>query len=94
DLEYQINYQIQVRDSSFLRADDYDRLTSETDRVRRMFYEQWYHLGKRTLLDVLTAENDHFNNQLSAINNRYDGYISNINVIASPSMLLSWMKMS
>ena len=94
DLEYQINYQIQVRDSSFLRADDYDRLTSETDRVRRMFYEQWYHLGKRTLLDVLTAENDHFNNQLSAINNRYDGYISNINVIASASMLLSWMKMS
>ena len=45
DLEYQINYQIQVRDSSFLRADDYDRLTSETDRVRRMFYEQWYHLA-------------------------------------------------
>ncbi|MFK0372181.1 TolC family protein [Enterobacter sichuanensis] len=94
DLEYQINYQIQVRDSSFLRADDYDRLSGETDRVRRMFYEQWYHLGKRTLLDVLTAENDHFNNQLSAINNRYDGYISNINVIASASMLLSWMKMS
>ncbi|WP_054181216.1 TolC family protein, partial [Trabulsiella odontotermitis] len=83
DLEYQINNQIQIRDSSFLRADDYDRLSAETDRVRQMFYEQWYHLGKRTLLDVLTAENDHFNNQLSAINNRYDGYISNINVISS-----------
>jgi len=94
DLEYQINYQVQVRDSSFLRADDYDRLSGETDRVRRMFYEQWYHLGKRTLLDVLTAENDHFNNQLSAINNRYDGYISNINVIASASMLLSWMRIA
>ncbi|MGK3227027.1 TolC family protein [Enterobacter soli] len=94
DLEYQINYQVQVRDSSFLRADDYERLSGETDRVRRMFYEQWYHLGKRTLLDVLTAENDHFNNQLSAINNRYDGYISNINVIASASMLLSWMRIA
>lgn len=91
DLEYQINNQIQVRDSSFLRADDYDRLTSETDRVRHMFYDQWYHLGKRTLLDVLTAENDHFNNQLSAINNRYDGYISNINVISSAAMLLNWV---
>lgn len=45
--------------------------------------------GKRTLLDVLTAENDHFNNQLSAINNRYDGYISNVNVIASAAMMLS-----
>lgn len=91
DLEYQINNQIQVRDSSFLRADDYDRLSSETDRVRHMFYDQWYHLGKRTLLDVLTAENDHFNNQLSAINNRYDGYISNINVISSAAMLLNWV---
>lgn len=91
DLEYQINNQVQIRDSSFRRADDYDRLSTETDRVRQMFYDQWYHLGKRTLLDVLTAENDHFNNQLSAINNRYDGYISNINVISSASMLLSWV---
>jgi adhesin transport system outer membrane protein len=91
DLEYQINNQVQIRDSSFRRADDYDQLSRETDRVRQMFYDQWYHLGKRTLLDVLTAENDHFNNQLSAINNRYDGYISNINVIASASMLLSWV---
>ncbi len=91
DLEYQINSMIQTRDSSFMRADDFDRLSVETDRVRQMFYDQWYNLGKRTLLDVLTAENDHFNNQLSAINNRYDGYISNINVIASAAMLLSWV---
>jgi adhesin transport system outer membrane protein len=91
DLEYQINSMIQTRDSSFMRADDFDRLSVETDRVRKMFYDQWYNLGKRTLLDVLTAENDHFNNQLSAINNRYDGYISNINVIASAAMLLSWV---
>lgn len=94
DLEYQINYQVQVRDSSFLRADDYERLSGETNRVRQMFYQQWYHLGKRTLLDVLTAENDHFNNQLSAINNRYDGYISNVNVIASAAMMLTWMRIA
>lgn len=91
DLEYQINNMIQTRDSSFMRADDFGRLSTETDRVRKMFYDQWYNLGKRTLLDVLTAENDHFNNQLSAINNRYDAYISNINVIASAAMLLHWV---
>ncbi|MEX2944074.1 TolC family protein [Serratia fonticola] len=91
DLEYQINNMIQTRDSSFMRADDFGRLSTETDRVRKMFYDQWYNLGKRTLLDVLTAENDHFNNQLSAINNRYDAYISNINVIASAAMLLNWV---
>lgn len=91
DLEYQINNLVQTRDSSFMRAEDFDRLSVETDRVRQMFYDQWYNLGKRTLLDVLTAENDHFNNQLSAINNRYDGYIANINVIASAAMLLNWV---
>ncbi|WP_337262838.1 MULTISPECIES: TolC family protein [unclassified Serratia (in: enterobacteria)] len=91
DLEYQINNLVQTRDSSFMRAEDFDRLSVETDRVRQMFYDQWYNLGKRTLLDVLTAENDHFNNQLSAINNRYDGYIANINVIASAAMLLNWI---
>jgi adhesin transport system outer membrane protein len=92
DLEYQINNLVQTRDSSFMRADDFERLSAETDRVRQMFYDQWYNLGTRTLLDVLTAENDHFNNQLSAINNRYDGYISNVNVIASAAMLLSWIE--
>ncbi|WP_431225839.1 TolC family protein [Serratia sp. L9] len=91
DLEYQINNMIQTRDSSFMRAEDFDRLSVETNRVRQMFYDQWYNLGKRTLLDVLIAENDHYNNQLSAINNRYDGYISNINVITSAAMLLSWV---
>ncbi|WP_337264144.1 MULTISPECIES: TolC family protein [unclassified Serratia (in: enterobacteria)] len=91
DLEYQINSMIQTRDSSFTRANDFDRLSVETERVKEMFYEQWYNLGTRTLLDVLTAENDHFNNLLSAINNRYDGYISNINVISSAAMLLKWV---
>ena len=91
DLEYQINNMVQTRNSSFMRADDFERLSYETDRVRKMFYDQWYNLGKRTLLDVLTAENDHFNNQLSAINNRYDGYVSNINIIASAAMLLNWV---
>ncbi|PVZ86252.1 transporter [Serratia sp. S1B] len=92
DLEYQINNLVQTRDSAFIRAQDFDRLSIETDQVRQMFYDQWYHLGKRTLLDVLTAENDHFNNQLSAINNRYDSYVANINVVASAAMLLSWLE--
>jgi len=91
DLEYQINNMVQTRDSSFIRADDFDRLSVETARVSQMFYDQWYNLGQRTLLDVLTAENDHYNNQLSAINNRYDGYMSNMSIMASAAMLLNWL---
>ncbi|MBK5143709.1 TolC family protein [Budviciaceae bacterium BWR-B9] len=93
ELKYKIRSMIQVRDSAFERAKEYQALSSETDRVRTMFYEQWYYLGKRSLLDVLTAENDHFNNQISAINNEFDGYTANINIMAESAMLLGWLNM-
>ncbi|MBK5143702.1 TolC family protein [Budviciaceae bacterium BWR-B9] len=93
ELKYKIRSMIQVRDSAFERAKEYQALSSETDRVRTMFYEQWYYLGKRSLLDVLTAENDHFNNQISAINNEFDGYTANINIMAESAMLLGWLGM-
>lgn len=91
ELEYQVRNMIETRDSSLKRAEDYDRLSAETDKVRHMFYDQWYHLGTRTLLDVLTAETDHFNNQISAINNRYDGYVSNVSIMYNASILLNWL---
>lgn len=91
DLEYQLRNLIQERSASQSHARDYDRLTVETDRVRKMFYDQWYHLGKRTLLDVLTAENDYFNNQIAALNTRYDAYEANANLLATSAMTLPWL---
>lgn len=91
ELEYQIRNMVETRDSSLMRAESYTQLSAETDRVRDMFYRQWYHLGTRTLLDVLSAESDHFNNQISAINNRYDGYNSNVAVMYNAAILLNWL---
>ncbi len=91
ELEYQIRNMVETRDSSLMRAESYVQLSAETDRVRDMFYRQWYHLGTRTLLDVLSAESDHFNNQISAINNRYDGYNSNVAVMFNAATLLNWL---
>ncbi|AWH88923.1 TolC family protein [Limnobaculum parvum] len=93
ELKYKIRSMIQTRDSSFERAKEYRNLSADTDRVRTMFYEQWYYLGKRSLLDVLTAENEHFNNQISAINNQYDGYTANISIMSESAMLLNWLGM-
>ncbi|MDR0807337.1 MAG: TolC family protein [Enterobacteriaceae bacterium] len=94
ELKYKIRSMIQTRDSAFTRAKDYRELSAETDRVRTMFYEQWYYLGKRSLLDVLTAENDHFNNQVSAINNQYDAYSANVGIMAESAILLPWLGMA
>lgn len=90
ELENQIrNYSYQ-RDSSMQRAAEYSRLSAENNQVRDMFYQQWYYLGKRPLLDVLTAETSYFTNQISEIQTRYDGYIAGANLVTQASKVLSW----
>lgn len=91
ELSYQINNGVAERDASLTRARGYVQLSAQTDRVRDMFYRQWYNLGSRTLLDVLTAESDYFSNRLSAINHFYDGYVSNVSVMYSAGLLLRWL---
>ena len=56
--EYLIRNLVEQRDLSASRVDDYKSLLVESDRVRKMFYDQWYHLGKRTLLKVTLSEGD------------------------------------
>ncbi|MEN3802942.1 TolC family protein [Aeromonas veronii] len=94
DVEYQIKSQLQIRDASLQQSENYEALSAETDKVRRMFFGQWYHLGKRTLLDVLTAESEHYNNQISAVNNRYDSFAANNKVVFSSSLLLPMLGLS
>ncbi|MNR42354.1 hypothetical protein D3C85_1608610 [compost metagenome] len=75
----------------FERADLYRGLSVESNRVREAFYEQWYHLGRRTLLDVLISESDHYNNQVSEIVNRFDGYSAIVRQYASSGTLIRWL---
>ncbi|WP_336769049.1 TolC family protein [Pantoea endophytica] len=88
DMQHQINDLVQTRDSSRLQAKNYQALAAESEKVSKIFFDQWLKLGKRTLLDVLTAENDHFNHQLTAVNQQYDGEIANVKLMASTAVLL------
>jgi adhesin transport system outer membrane protein len=74
------------------RADAYRDLTDETERVRKAFFEQWYHLGKRTLLDVLTAESDYYGNQVSEVTSRFDGYNAVFREQSGAGKLVSWLR--
>ena len=80
DLEYRLRTSAQQRDAALSRAEEYTPLIKDSDRVRKIFFEQWYHLGKRTLLDVLIAENDHYNNQIAQVNSRYDGEAADLRI--------------
>ena len=92
DLEYYIRNASHDARTLLERAELYRDLTAETDQIRKAFYEQWYHLGKRTLLDVLSAESDHFSNQVSEISSRFDGYQAIFRQYASAGSLLQWLR--
>lgn len=92
DLEYRIRTADHDARTLLERAELYRDLTVESERIRVAFYEQWYHLGKRTLLDVLTAENDHYGNQVSEVTNRFDGYQAIFRQYAGAGALASWLR--
>ncbi|QXQ20670.1 TolC family protein [Pseudomonas tolaasii] len=94
DLRQEILRLVQSRANAVQLATEYQQLSLETDRVRKMFYDQWYHLGKRTLLDVLVAENEHFNSQLQTISNISDSLIADLSILSSSAQLLSFLSLN
>lgn len=92
DLEYGIRAADQDAHTMLSRADQYAQLSAETDKVRKAFFEQWYHLGKRTLLDVLLAENDHYGNSVSEVTSRFDGYGAVLQEYAAAGALIDWLE--
>lgn len=92
DLEFRIRTADNDARTQLERAELYRNLSVESNRIREAFYLQWHHLGKRTLLDVLTAENDHYGNQVSEITNRFDGYQSILRQYASAGILAQWLR--
>jgi len=74
------------------RAQMYGQLSKETDLVRKQFFEQWYHLNRRTLLDVLSAESDFYNNQVSEVTTQFDAYQSVLKIHLNNGTLGEWLQ--
>jgi len=91
DLDFRLRTAAEQRDAALGRASEYLELIAESDQVRRMFFEQWHHLGTRTLLDVLIAENDFFNNQVAQANSLVDGEAADLRMRSDAGILLSWL---
>ena len=91
DLEHRIRAANQDARSLADRADLYRGLTLESDKIREAFYEQWYHLGRRTLLDVLSSESEHYNNQIGEVSSRFDGDQAVVRQYASAGALVRWL---
>jgi len=91
DLEYRIRTAHHAASAFLERADLYRELTVESEGIRKAFYQQWYHLGKRTLLDVLSAESDHYGNRVNEVTNRFDGYQAILRQYAGAGALSGWL---
>lgn len=91
DLEFRLRTADNDARTQLQRAELYRDLSVESDRIRAAFFQQWHHLGKRSLLDVLTAESDHYNNQVNEVSNRFDGYQSVFREYATAGTLLQWL---
>lgn len=74
------------------RAKMYGDLATETDLIRKQFFEQWYHLNRRTLLDVLSAESDFYNNQVSATTAQFDAYQSVLKIHLNNGTFAEWLQ--
>ncbi|MHC8383989.1 TolC family protein [Pseudomonas sp. LB3P14] len=92
DLEYRIRTADHDARTLLERAELYRDLTVESERIRLAFYEQWYHLGKRTLLDVLIAESDHYGNRVGEVTQRFDGYQAILRQYAGAGSLAVWLQ--
>lgn len=91
DLENRVRAASQNAHSTAERAVLYKNLIVESDRIRKDFFDQWYHLGRRSLLDVLSAESDLYNNQVSEVTNRFDSYAAIISGYANSGTLSRWL---
>lgn len=91
DYEYQIRSAVQTAKDALSRADGYRELTTEAEAVREAFFQQWYQLGKRSLLDVLSSETSLYSDRIGEISNRFDAYSAVISAYAGAGKLTQWL---
>ncbi|MEZ5653314.1 MAG: TolC family protein [Burkholderiaceae bacterium] len=58
--------------ASFARMDDVDAILENSDLLRRFTLEQWRTMGRRSLFDVISAEQDHYGLRISQVDALHD----------------------
>ncbi len=90
-LDYQVREAEQAAQVASERAHLYGRLSQESAKIRQAFFEQWYQLGRRTLLDVLASETDHFGNRQVEVSSRFEAASATLRGYWRAGMLLEWL---
>lgn len=73
------------------RAQDLAQLARLTDQVRRDYHDQWRDLGRRSLLDVLTAESEHLTTRTGQLNSVMDALQAHVRLMHEAGVLRDWI---
>ena len=91
----EVEYKIHSAESDYRaqswRARELVGLLDDTDQVRRDYYDQWRELGKRSLLDVLSAESEYLSTQLNLATAQVDQVIAAVRMRHEAGGFQSWL---
>ncbi|MEY2656126.1 MAG: hypothetical protein RLZZ524_3154 [Pseudomonadota bacterium] len=77
--------------SAYLRARHYAGVLQDSDQLRNATFEQWSKLGRRSLFDLISAENEHYQLRIAYINALHDGFSASAQLRNASSGLLPWV---
>ncbi|MGY0195181.1 TolC family protein [Leptothrix sp. BB-4] len=77
--------------SAYLRARHYAGVLQESDQLRNATFEQWSKLGRRSLFDLISAENEHYQLRIAYINALHDGFSASAQLRNASAGLLPWV---
>jgi adhesin transport system outer membrane protein len=91
----EVEFNIQSAQSNYrslsLRAKELTALLRDTDQVRKDYYDQWRELGRRSLLDVLTAESEHLSTQVSLATAQVDQVMAAVRMRHESGGFREWL---
>ena len=77
--------------SAYLRARHVAGVLQDSDQLRNATFEQWSRLGRRSLFDLIAAENEHYQLRIAYINALHDGFSASAQMRNASSGLLPWI---
>ncbi len=78
--------------AALARMDDVDGILADSDRLRRATIEQWRALGRRSLFDVMSAEQDHYGLRIAQVDALHDAQRSVARLWAIGPGLTAWLE--
>jgi adhesin transport system outer membrane protein len=91
DIEYKLNSAWKNYQNQHDRVESLRILSLNTEQVRNDYYAQWETLGKRSLLEVLTAENEHVSALTNLATSEFDEQLALVRLRFESGTLAAWL---